>query len=79
MGSEWPSLKARALLRILISLGYEVQRQTGSHRRLVCDRRPPITFAFHDRATVSPRAVRVILVQQAGLSLDEAREVLKDA
>lgn len=60
-------------------LGYKVARQSGSHRRLVSDGRPPLTFAFHDGDTVSPRLVRVILVQQVGLSVEEAREVLKNA
>jgi predicted RNA binding protein YcfA (HicA-like mRNA interferase family) len=67
------------LLRLLLTrLDYRVVRQTGSHRRLVADGRPAITFAFHDKATVSPRTVGVILVQQVGLSPDEAKEVLKD-
>ncbi|NJP33732.1 type II toxin-antitoxin system HicA family toxin [Micromonospora sp. HSS6-12] len=80
MGSDWPSIKARAMLSLLQSqLGYRVVRQSGSHRRLVCDGRPPLTFAFHDGDTVSPRLVRVILVQQVGLSMDEAREVLRNA
>ncbi|MEU8328240.1 MULTISPECIES: type II toxin-antitoxin system HicA family toxin [unclassified Micromonospora] len=60
-------------------LGYRVERQSGSHRRLVANGRPPITFAFHDKSTVSPRAVGVILVQQVGLTPEEAREVLKSA
>lgn len=80
MGSQWPSLKARALLRLLMNeLGYQIERQSGSHRRLVADGRPSITFAFHDKSTVSPRTVGVILVQQVGLTPEEAREVLKSA
>ncbi|MEU7612649.1 type II toxin-antitoxin system HicA family toxin [Micromonospora sp. NPDC049204] len=60
-------------------LGYRVERQSGSHRRLVANGRVSITFAFHDKSTVSPRAVGVILVQQVGLTPEEAREVLKSA
>jgi predicted RNA binding protein YcfA (HicA-like mRNA interferase family) len=68
------------MLRLLKSqLGYEVVRQEGSHCVLRAKGRPQIVFAFHDGATVSPRVVRAILVQQAGLTLAEAEEVVKHA
>jgi hypothetical protein len=38
--------------------------------------RPPLTFAFHDRATVPSGAVRRILTKDVGLAEDEARELL---
>jgi hypothetical protein len=38
-----------------------------------------VTFSFHDGATVPPRSVRAILVQQVGLTLEEAEEVVKYA
>ncbi|MBV9794108.1 MAG: type II toxin-antitoxin system HicA family toxin [Actinobacteria bacterium] len=53
-------------------LGYEIERQSGSHRRLVAEGRPPLTFAFHDNASSSPGVVRDILVKQVGLDRDEA-------
>lgn len=80
VGSTWPSLKARAMLRLLESqLGYEVIRQEGSHCVLRAKGRPQLVFAFHDRVTVPPRVVRAILVQQVGLTLAEAEEVVKHA
>jgi predicted RNA binding protein YcfA (HicA-like mRNA interferase family) len=40
-------LRARAMLAVLQGkLGYEIERQSGSHRRLVAEGRPPLTFAF---------------------------------
>ncbi len=33
-------------------LGYEIERQRGSHRRLVAKGRPPLTFAFHDSVSL---------------------------
>lgn len=78
MGSQWPSVKAGHLLRLLQrELGYQVVRQEGSHRQLRSPDHKPITFAFHDGVSIAPRTVRVILVQQVGLTLDEAREVIK--
>lgn len=65
------------MLRLLKGLGYEVVRQTGSHRRLKASGRPDLTFAFHDRDTLAPGVVRDILVKQAGLAQDEALEVVR--
>lgn len=77
MGSPWPSLGAKKMLRFLKrELGYEVISQEGSHRKLASDGRPTIVFAFHDNATVAPRTVREILVRQVGLSLEEAEKVI---
>ena len=57
-------------------LGYRVARQTGSHRRLVSSRYPPLSFAFRDRQTIRPSSVRRILVEDVGLSEPEALELL---
>ncbi|MBN2176973.1 MAG: type II toxin-antitoxin system HicA family toxin [Demequinaceae bacterium] len=68
------------MLRILTRapLNYRVVRQRGSHRLLLSDSRPdrPLTFAFHDRSTLSPQAVRVILVDTIGLDDNDALELL---
>jgi predicted RNA binding protein YcfA (HicA-like mRNA interferase family) len=58
-------------------LGYEIARQSGSHRRMTAAGRPPLTFAFHDSESLSPGEVRDILVKQVGLSQDEALRVVK--
>ena len=59
-------------------LNYRVVRRTGSHRLLVSWARPanPVTFAFHDKATLPPRAVRAILMDTVGLSEEEALNLL---
>ncbi|SNQ50699.1 conserved hypothetical protein [Frankia canadensis] len=77
MTGEFPSLKARQLLRVLGRLGYRVTRQDGSsHRWLEADGRPRLRLAFHDRVTVGPGLVRQILVKQVGLTVEEALEVI---
>lgn len=58
-------------------LGYEVERQSGSHRRLVAEGRPTLTFAFHDSVSLSPGEVRDILVKQVGLGRDEALRMVR--
>lgn len=78
MASDFPSIKARRLLRLLERqpLGYRVVRQAGSHRRLKSPDYPPLTIAFHGKATISGGHVREILVKQVELAEDEARELL---
>lgn len=75
VAQPFPSLKARRLLAILRAkpLGYVVVRQSGSHRRLEADGRPPLTFSFHDNATIPGGLVRTILVKQVGLDEATAR------
>jgi predicted RNA binding protein YcfA (HicA-like mRNA interferase family) len=75
---QFPSMKAKRLLATLERrpLGYRVARQTGSHRRLEAPGRPPLTFAFHDNATIPSRLVRKILVRDVGLAENEAQKLL---
>lgn len=77
MSNPFPALGARAMLRVLSQLGYVIKRQRGSHRQLEAHGMPPVTFAFHDRETLSPGEVRDILVKQVGLSQDKALEAVK--
>ncbi|HWI94630.1 MAG TPA: type II toxin-antitoxin system HicA family toxin [Solirubrobacterales bacterium] len=71
-------MKAKRLLAVLERepLNYRVSRQSGSHRRMEAPGRPPLTFAFHDRATVPSGLVRKVLVRDVGLAEDEARKLL---
>ncbi len=79
VSGEFPSLKARQLLRILGRLGYEVTRQDGSsHRWLEAEGRPRVRFAHHYRVSVSPAHVRKILVKEVGLTVEEALKVVHD-
>jgi predicted RNA binding protein YcfA (HicA-like mRNA interferase family) len=71
----FPSMKARQLLVVLTRppLRYRVVRQTGSHRQLrSAAGYPPLTFAWHDKATIAPGAVRDVLVEDVGLLVQEA-------
>jgi len=71
-------MKADALLRVLLRapLSYRVVRQRGSHRRLVsANGYRPITYAYHGR-TVDGARVRQVLVDQVGLTVDQALSIL---
>ena len=53
--SPWPSVKAKRLLAALLSIGWRVKRQSGSHRTLAHEGYPDFVFAFHDGEEIGPR------------------------
>jgi predicted RNA binding protein YcfA (HicA-like mRNA interferase family) len=70
---RWPQLR-RILERE--PLNYQVTRQEGSHRVYEAEGRPRLLMSFHDNQEIPPGLVRRILVQQVGLTDDEARGLL---
>jgi predicted RNA binding protein YcfA (HicA-like mRNA interferase family) len=75
---DFPSMKARKARALLRRLGYRAVpgRGKGSHTVLECEGRPNITWARHDKYTMAPGEVRKLLLKEAALTIDEAREVL---
>ena len=53
--STWPSAKARRVLAALNKLGWQVKRQTGSHKTLTRPGWPDVVFAFHDGEEIGPK------------------------
>ena len=53
--SEWPSTRARRVLAALLRIGWQVKRETGSHRTLSREGWPDVVFAFHAREEIGPR------------------------
>ncbi|WP_296450465.1 type II toxin-antitoxin system HicA family toxin [Vulcanococcus sp.] len=43
------------MLSALLTLGWHVKRQSGSHRTLARDGWPDVVFAFHDGEELGPR------------------------
>ncbi len=68
---RWPAFR-----RVLESLGYRITRQKGSHKRLEADGRPPLRVSFHDGQELPGSLVRKILVNDVGLTEDEARRLV---
>lgn len=63
--SHWPSAKARLVLAALLRLGWQIKRQTGSHRILTKDGWADVVCAFHNQEEIGPRMLR--LSRHAGL------------
>ena len=53
--SVWPSTKARRVLAALHSIGWQIKRQTGSHKTLAREGSPDFVFAFHEGEEIGPK------------------------
>jgi predicted RNA binding protein YcfA (HicA-like mRNA interferase family) len=68
--TEWPSTRARLVLAALLRIGWQVKRQTGSHRTLTRPGWPNFVFAFHDAEEIGPRMLARI-AKKTGLRPEE--------
>lgn len=53
--SNWPATRARRVLAALLRIGWQVKRQSGSHRTLSRTGWPDFVLAFHDDDEIGPR------------------------
>ena len=65
--SNWPSTKARRVLAALLKIGWQVKRQSGSHRTLSRTNWPDFVFAFHDDDEIGPKMLARI-AKRTGLT-----------
>jgi len=65
---QLPLLSGKEIIKTLSKIGYRVERQRGSHIRLVCPERRKVTVPNY--STVSRGLLRKIL-RDAELSLEE--------
>jgi len=52
---DWHAVKASQALKALLSSGWTIKRQRGSHRILTKRGKRDFTFAFHDREELGPK------------------------
>ncbi|MGH9958169.1 MAG: type II toxin-antitoxin system HicA family toxin [Pyrinomonadaceae bacterium] len=53
--SQWPSAKAKRVLAALLRLGWQIKRQSGSHKTLSRPGWPDFVFAFHESEEIGPK------------------------
>jgi predicted RNA binding protein YcfA (HicA-like mRNA interferase family) len=58
--SQWSSTKAKRVLAALQRIGWEIKRQSGSHKILTCPDWADVVFAFHDNEEIGPRMLAKI-------------------
>jgi predicted RNA binding protein YcfA (HicA-like mRNA interferase family) len=68
--SQWPSTKARRVYSALAGIGWQLKRQSGSHRTLSRAGWPDFVFAFHDSEEVGPRMLARI-AKHTGLTPED--------
>lgn len=68
--SNWSAVKARRVLAALLTIGWRLKRQSGSHRTLSREGWPDTVFAFHDDDEIGPKMLSRI-AKKTGLTPDD--------
>lgn len=68
--SSWPATKAKRVLAALLRIGWNIKRQSGSHRTLFRQGGPDFVFAFHDGDELGPRMLSRI-ARRTGLTPED--------
>ena len=53
--SQWSSTKAKRVLSALLRIGWQIKRESSSHKILSRQGWADVVFAFHDNEEVGPR------------------------
>jgi len=65
--SRWPAARTRLALAALLRIGWQIKRQSGSHRTLSRAGWPDFVFAFHDGDEIGP-AMMARIARHTGLA-----------
>jgi predicted RNA binding protein YcfA (HicA-like mRNA interferase family) len=68
--TQWPSTKARRVYSALLRIGWQLKRQSGSHRTLSRAGWSDFVFAFHDGDEIGPKMLARI-AKHTGLSPED--------
>jgi predicted RNA binding protein YcfA (HicA-like mRNA interferase family) len=68
--STWPAARARRVLAALLKIGWQLKRQSGSHRTLSRDGWADTVFAFHEDDEIGPKMLSRI-AKKTGLTPDD--------
>ena len=68
--TPWPSTKARRVYAALLAVGWQLKRQSGSHRTLSRNGYPDFVFAFHDGEEIG-RKMPARIAKHTGIKPDD--------
>lgn len=68
--SQWPSSKAKQVLAALFRIGWQLKRQSGSHKTLAREGWSDYVFAFHDFDEIGPKMLSRI-AKHTGLTPED--------
>lgn len=77
MTSRQPRVTAAQVIRVLENLGFELARQSGSHKIFKDVKGKRVTVAFHSGKILHPKILKSIL-SDAELMVEEFNQLLKD-
>jgi len=66
--TKLPILSGLEIIKILSKIGYIEVRQRGSHIRLICEKRKPVTVPNYKRVD---RSLLIKILRDAGLNQEE--------
>ena len=70
--TQLPILSGREIIKVLSKIGYVEVRQRGSHIRLVCDERKPITVPNYKSVD---RSLLIKILRDSELIVEEFEEL----
>ena len=70
--TQLPILSGREIIKVLLKIGYIAIRQRGSHIRLVCDKRKPITVPNYKSVD---RSLLIKILRDVELTSEEFEEL----
>lgn len=53
--SQWSSVKSRRVITALFHIGWQIKRQSGSHKTLTRPGWSDFVFAFHNEEEIGPK------------------------
>jgi predicted RNA binding protein YcfA (HicA-like mRNA interferase family) len=68
--SRFAAHKSRRVLAALLRIGWQVKRQSGSHKTLSRDGWPDVVYAFHDEEEIGP-VMLARIAKRTGLKPDD--------
>lgn len=75
MTERLPRVPARKVIKVLEKLGFELVRQSGSHRIYKNDEGKRVTVPYHSGKILHPRILKRILAD-AGLTVEKFIELM---
>lgn len=75
MSPRLPRVTASQVIRVLEKLGFELSRQSGSHKIYKNEEGKRVTVPFHSKKILHPKVLKNIL-DDAGLTQEEFAELL---
>ena len=67
--NQWSSVKAKRVFAAFLRIGWQIKRQTGSHKTLARSGWCDFVFAFHDGDEIGPKMLARI-AKHTGLRPD---------